>query len=589
MECDICLVEWDSKIRIPRLLSCGHTFCQVCLIEILNKSLKTKKPFICPNCNIPQIQIKSENDFKLLIKNFNLLQIAEKLEERKTQTRNTNSSIFSFHSPETNHSKRNKDTSKKIKVVPVDPPKSKFVFDINRKCPKHNLIYHSYAVGTNLLFCDKCLENTKLSTFPLPNAINDLRQRLDSSQLKACIIKNQINQLKRFFESYLSEFEKENSQKIEELFKYFSKIIDYFHNSVKQLLSQCLSEQKTHINVYLDEMKNLNEQLTNIEYELTDIGNNPNSNYLLKNIDKIKKIENRMINFINYDLEFDLLSMKIGFNESEKNNLFESIQKSFYTQVEFFEIQNKLPNIKQILKINKTWPCICDEVNNNLNDIKCSSCGLFRRIETIEKFEKYENILKKRRETESMDFKDLYNEQKQNKNNNINKNFYVLDINWFNEWKNYIEKKNKKIPGPITNENLLIYDEKKNKFNTKEGLIFKKDYIIINEELWDFFFFNYNGGPFIEVLDDNHHKIEENLIKIDEEKYRSYSKIKEEFLDDENEINYENKLSKNDDNDDTPQNLENDENDIAYNISNAIIKEKKELNKKNLNEINNKK
>ena len=164
MECDICLLEWDSKIRIPRLLSCGHTFCQVCLIEILNKSLKEKKPFICPNCNIPQIQIKSENDIKLLIKNFNLLQIAEKLEERKTQNRITNSSIFSIHLPETNPSnKSNKNSSKKLKIVSIEQPKSKFVFDINRKCPKHNLIYHSYAVGTNLLFCDKCLENTKLS------------------------------------------------------------------------------------------------------------------------------------------------------------------------------------------------------------------------------------------------------------------------------------------------------------------------------------------------------------------------------------------------------------------------------------------
>ena len=40
--------------------------------------------------------------------------------------------------------------------------------------------------------------------------------------------------------------------------------------------------------------------------------------FLLHNIEKIRKIENRMINFINYDLEFDLLSMKIGFNEKEK-------------------------------------------------------------------------------------------------------------------------------------------------------------------------------------------------------------------------------------------------------------------------------
>ena len=77
-----------------------------------------------------------------------------------------------------------------------------------------------------------------MSTLPLPNTIKDLRRRIDSSQFKACITKNQISQLKRFFESYLIEFEKENSSKIEELFSYFNKIIEYFHNSTKQLLSQ---------------------------------------------------------------------------------------------------------------------------------------------------------------------------------------------------------------------------------------------------------------------------------------------------------------------------------------------------------------
>ena len=93
MECDICLTEWDPNKRIPRLLSCGHTFCQECLIRMLQKSKKEKKNFQCPTCNTIQENLTDEKDILKLIKNYNLLKIAEKIEERKTTNRGTNASI----------------------------------------------------------------------------------------------------------------------------------------------------------------------------------------------------------------------------------------------------------------------------------------------------------------------------------------------------------------------------------------------------------------------------------------------------------------------------------------------------------------
>jgi hypothetical protein len=31
MECPICFEIYDDKIRVPRNLSCGHTYCELCL------------------------------------------------------------------------------------------------------------------------------------------------------------------------------------------------------------------------------------------------------------------------------------------------------------------------------------------------------------------------------------------------------------------------------------------------------------------------------------------------------------------------------------------------------------------------------
>lgn len=54
-ECSICCFQYDKISKVPRVLRCGHTFCQTCLDEIKGGPLK--KPafsttITCPNCRL---------------------------------------------------------------------------------------------------------------------------------------------------------------------------------------------------------------------------------------------------------------------------------------------------------------------------------------------------------------------------------------------------------------------------------------------------------------------------------------------------------------------------------------------------------
>ena len=84
MECDICLIEWNTKTHIPKIIPCGHTICLNCLKDMLNTSKKKNKKFLCPVCKYDlSVKIKEEKDLMLLLSNITLLNIVEKLENRK--------------------------------------------------------------------------------------------------------------------------------------------------------------------------------------------------------------------------------------------------------------------------------------------------------------------------------------------------------------------------------------------------------------------------------------------------------------------------------------------------------------------------
>jgi len=71
MECRSCYEVFDEFKRIPRNLPCGHTYCEVCLDQVVF----IKKKLECPECRFkvnPFIKPSS------LSKNFIALEIASK-------------------------------------------------------------------------------------------------------------------------------------------------------------------------------------------------------------------------------------------------------------------------------------------------------------------------------------------------------------------------------------------------------------------------------------------------------------------------------------------------------------------------------
>ncbi len=68
LDCSICLEKYNSKEKIPRILKCGHTFCTICLKELIRvkNNLEVYAPYVkCPidktlghnNTNVEEIPI----------------------------------------------------------------------------------------------------------------------------------------------------------------------------------------------------------------------------------------------------------------------------------------------------------------------------------------------------------------------------------------------------------------------------------------------------------------------------------------------------------------------------------------------------
>lgn len=538
MECDICMLEWNTDTRIPRLLQCGHTFCQTCLLSLLSSSQKKGTDFFCPNCMAKHKEIRNESAILSLIKNFHLLRIAEKIEIRKTIIKNSideskldesmmstisnrkkiklhpydnsdykesnagslrndevNNSYFTNPNPKSNvlntndlkKDKPDKDDSKVFEKK-LTLFKQIEVNDLNAKCKKHGQSFNSYVTGTNILFCNKCIEESNMEVCPLPTVIKEYKKKIDSSKLNICLISNEIRRLYDFFESYQEEFDKSNKQKIDDLFAYYYKIISFNYNTAIQIFSQCKGEQRTQIEHKINELKLLEEELYEFNEELTRI-NSIEDYKILKEDGKLEEIYERLNTFINYDSELSLLTMKVGVKTEFKNSIFNTIQESYYLDVEFASIQGETPTLKHILQKEKYWTCICGELNNPINQISCFSCDRFRRFETILNFYSSPNkvstedmkLFQVRRKAEGKIFQDLIKENEALKREGSL--FYVIDLDWFLQWKCYVtndstdknlpnsKKKfsiNKEIgvlpPGPISNGNLFY---KANQFEEK--------------------------------------------------------------------------------------------------------------------------
>lgn len=407
------------------------------LIKLANDN-KQSEEISNININIDKERIPSMNN----INNPNNL---NKMIVNNYSNNNNSSNSYNSHININNKKNTKNLTNNNTNLNANDSNNIKFVklenIDPMQKCKKHELNIIAYVVGTNLLFCEKCIEESPMKVNPLPSVIKDIKKKADSSRVNICFLKHEINRLYEFFESYQEEFEKSNKQKIDDLFSYLYKIISFNYNTAIQILKQCKGEQKIQVDLRINELRELEKELDELTQALDSIQKMNDSN-LLEVFNNINDIYERVMNFINYNSELSLLTMKIGLKN--KNNIFQMIQDSYFVDVEFANIQGETPTINHILQKRLFWSCFCGELNNPNNQIICVNCSAFRRMETIKNyFSNPENIsgddlkiVYLRRKTESKMFQDYIKET--DSLISQGKSFFVVDIEWFLLWKCFV-------------------------------------------------------------------------------------------------------------------------------------------------------
>ena len=589
MECEKCFCAWDTETHIPKILACGHTICQNCIYEMSKKILsKEEKLFKCPICNYEIMTITTKEDVLDLKKNLNLLNLVDKVASNKSRLNISNNISLSMSAHLNTSSFLVNDSSININNRELENNIGNICYYPICKMHQSKAYFYYFKNKEKKYVCLLCLENSHIENFdkliPLPSLEIQNELKINSCKKKSKLLLNEIEKIQTFLERYHKKFEKENKNKIEELFNYINKIVEYNHTTALTLYEQCKNEQKNQIDKKIKELQNLRQELDSFNQKLDEIVNedifkdkiNPNNQI------ELEKIYNRLGNCINYENELSLFQMDININEEIKDSLFDLIQNAYNINIDFLKMKNgDLPNIKELLKKTTTWPCPCGKEDNDVNKILCSNCSRYRELET------YNNILfnpllasKKeikdlevRRVHESKVFNSLNQrnmEIKKKDKNYKDISFYAIDKTWFNKWRVFVTNDltdkiltndmkyisdNKKIgvlpPNMIDNSKISTINNMKNnnsnylktdecKYKLKKGLKQQKDYIIINQYLWEWLSLNYNGGPDIKINEKLH--ANSSLAPINEN----------------NEINHHNKI--------------NDENNINNNNSNRFLK-----------------
>ena len=575
MECEKCFCPWDTETHIPKILACGHTICQNCIYELSKKLLsKEEKLFKCPICNYEIMTITTKEDIMDIKKNLSLINLVDKVAFTKSRANLSNISMSMSAHLNTSSFLIN-DSSMNMNSKEYDTNLTNNCYYPLCKIHQSKAYFYYFKNKEKKYICLLCLENNIIENsdklIPLPSLDVQNELKIRACKKKSKLLIREIEKIQTFLERYHQKFESENKQKIEDLFNYINKIVDYNHTTALTLYNQCKNEQKNQIDKKIKELLFLREELDSFNQKLDEIVNedifkdkiHPDTQL------QLEKIYNRLGNYINYENELSLFQMDININEEVKDSLFDLIQNAYRINIDFLKMKNgDLPNIKELLKKNTTWPCSCGQEDNDSKKIICSKCSRYRGLETYNNIlfnplianKKEINDLMIRRKHEEKVFLSLLQRDAKNKNYK-DVSFYVIDTTWFNKWKSFVTNDltekllpndmkyisdNKNIgvlpPDMIDNSKICTINNVKNNNNSsgeiciyklKKGLKSKKDYIIINQYLWEWLLLNYSGGP---------------EIKLNEKMYQpsSLAPIKENNENNHNEIFIdENNINKN--------------------------------------------
>ena len=585
MECDICQLKWSTENIIPLILPCGHTFCQSCILSQISNN---NKSFKCPTCNKELTSLKTKEDVLNLRKNSALLAFLDKVQTYKVNNvsnismSSQNLNISHMNNPDNNSSR----ILQKNELLNNDFYKNgEFFFPI---CQTHKNKANFYNIieKKRNYYCNECIQTNILENLkPLPFLRAQNEFKINSCKNKIKLFRNEILRVENFLKSYQNNFEVNTKKKIEELFDFINKIIQYNYTMAKTLFQQCLKEQKSQIEQKTSELKFLHKELDSFDKKLDSIYNPFNEREKEKYIPEpesqitLDNVYNKLNNFINYENELNLFQINISVKDEDKDTLFNSMQNICQLDVDFLKMKNgELPTIKELLNKSSKWPCDCGVLDNSNGKIICKGCSKYRSLETYSNLvfnplfaEKIEiREFNMRRKHEEKVYQSL---SERNMDNLKHAYFFAIDSTWYNKWQSFIyndDKTNKYIdnfnkyisdnkkigilpPGYIDNSRICeINKEKKSskdriKYKLKPGLKKGKDYVIVNQYLWEWYLLNYNGGPEIQleenafINDENSNSNEKELNKSIGEENEKTKKYRKDMENNE-EINVLNKI-----------------------------------------------
>ena len=591
MECDICQLKWSTENNIiPLILPCGHTFCQSCILSKINKN---NKIFKCPACNTELNSIKTKEDVLNLRKNTAILAFMEKVQTYKTNNISNISmssqtlNLSHMNNPENNNSRilQNND------LLNNDFFKNGEFFFPTCQTHKNKANFYNIIDNNKNFYCNECIQTNILENLkPLPFLKAQNEFKVNSCKNKIKILRNEIIRVENFLKSYQNNFEINYKNKIEELFDFINKIIQYNYTMAKTLFQQCQKEQNSQIEQKTSELKFLHKELDSFEKKIDNIfipgkdkekyNPDPETQITLDNV------YNKLNNFINYENELNLFQINISVKEEDKDTLFNTLQNICQLDVDFLKMKNgELPTIKELLNKSSTWPCDCGVLDNSNGKIICKGCSKYRQLETYSNLV-FNPLLAEKSEIKEFNMRRKHEEKvyqslaERNMDNLKHAYFFAIDSSWYNKWVSFIYNDDKSSK-PLANFDKYISDNKKigilppciidnsriceinkekksskdkmgryGRYKLKQGLKKNKDYVIVNQYLWEWYLLNYNGGPEIQLednlIDDN--KKNNEIAYAGKELNRSNNELNEKTkkyridMDNKEEINILNKF-----------------------------------------------
>ena len=591
MECDICQLKWSTENNIiPLILPCGHTFCQSCILSKINKN---NKIFKCPACNTELNSIKTKEDVLNLRKNTAILAFMEKVQTYKTNNISNISmssqtlNLSHMNNPENNNSRilQNND------LLNNDFFKNGEFFFPTCQTHKNKANFYNIIDNNKNFYCNECIQTNILENLkPLPFLKAQNEFKVNSCKNKIKVLRNEIIRVENFLKSYQNNFEINYKNKIEELFDFINKIIQYNYTMAKTLFQQCQKEQNSQIEQKTSELKFLHKELDSFEKKIDNIfipgkdkekyNPDPETQITLDNV------YNKLNNFINYENELNLFQINISVKEEDKDTLFNTMQNICQLDVDFLKMKNgELPTIKELLNKSSTWPCDCGVLDNSNGKIICKGCSKYRQLETYSNLV-FNPLLAEKSEIKEFNMRRKHEEKvyqslaERNMDNLKHAYFFAIDSSWYNKWVSFIYNDDKSSK-PLANFDKYISDNKKigilppciidnsriceinkekksskdkmgryGRYKLKQGLKKNKDYVIVNQYLWEWYLLNYNGGPEIQLednlIDDN--KKNNEIAYAGKELNRSNNELNEKTkkyridMDNKEEINILNKF-----------------------------------------------